>query len=486
MTGGEAVIWHDAPVTRHVAHSGLLALLIAAAAAVLSSCGAVSPARHPDYPTVAVTVGSGPTGRPLAPGFVGLSLEYFAVKAYANPQAIRLIGELSPGQRPVIRIGGNSTDEAWWPQPGEAAPRGAKYALGSDWLTAAARLASALDARVILGLNLAAGQPAVADAEATAFEHGIGPGYIAGFEIGNEPDLYGLFSWYEQHGHSVFRRPASYSLRDFNRQFSRWRAAIGAGLPAAGPAYATFDWSLARFIDAEPGLKLVTFHHYPLDACLTKPSATGYPTIARLLSDQTSIGLAQQLAPAVSVAHAHNLRFRLDELNSASCGGKWGVSNTFASALWMLDTLFNLARVGVDGVNVHTFPGAAYAPFAVNGGRVTVNPEYDGMLMFGQAFPPGARLLPVTVSPGSALKAWATEGAGGAVRIVLINKDPRRTYLVRLEMRGLRGARHLERLRAPGVSATRGVTLGGRQTVSPVDGVYSITVPAASAVLTAP
>jgi len=481
LTGGEAVIWHDAPVTRHFAHRGLAALLIATAAAMLSSCGGVSPARHPGYPTVAVTVGSRPTGRPLAPGFVGLSLEYFAVPAYADPQAIRLIGDLSPGQRPVIRIGGNSTDEAWWPQPGEAAPRGAKYALGSNWMSAAARLASALDARMILGLNLAAGQSAVAGDEARAFERSIGSRYIQGLEIGNEPDLYGLFPWPQEHG--LRRRGPGYSLRDFIRQYSRWRSAIGPALPVIGPAYATFDWSLARFIDSEPSLSLVTFHHYPLDACLTKRSATGYPTIANLLSAQSSSGLAKQLAPAVAVAHAHGLPFRLDELNSASCGGKWGVSNTFASALWMLDTLFNLARVGVDGVNVHTFPGAAYAPFSASG---VAYPEYYGMLMFARAFPPAARLLPVTVSPGGALKAWATIDAGMRIRLILINEDVTRSYVVKLHVRGLGGPRRLERLRAPSVGATRGVTLGGHQSVSPVDGVYSIAVPAASAVLTAP
>ena len=51
-------------------------------------------------------------------------------------------------------------------------------------------------------------------------------------------------------------------------------------------------------------------------------------------------------------------------MNSASVhAGKRGVSDTFASALWVLDTLFNLAAVGVDGVNVHTLPGAAYELF---------------------------------------------------------------------------------------------------------------------------
>ncbi len=39
------------------------------------------------------------------------------------------------------------------------------------------------------------------------------------------------------------------------------------------------------------------------------------------------------------------------------------VAHSFASALWSLDVLFEMARVGVDGVNLHTFPGATYQLF---------------------------------------------------------------------------------------------------------------------------
>ena len=70
----------------------------------------------------------------------------------------------------------------------------------------------------------------------------------------------------------------------------------------------------------------------------------------------------------------------------------------------MLDTLFNLASVGVDGVNVHSLPGAAYELFTFSrrtstGWQAFVHPDYYGMLMFAQAFPAGAQLLPVD-APG--------------------------------------------------------------------------------------
>ncbi len=75
--------------------------------------------------------GHGPAGgwpwrgtRAIPAGFLGLSLEYSAVSAYAgrDPSAVdpvfeQLIRNLTPGQRPVLRIGGDTTDWSWYPVP---------------------------------------------------------------------------------------------------------------------------------------------------------------------------------------------------------------------------------------------------------------------------------------------------------------------------------------------------------------------------------
>jgi hypothetical protein len=275
----------------------------------------------------------------------------------------------------------------------------------------------------------------------------------------------------------------------------------------AGPAFAELSWlgGLGQFLSSEPRLALTTVHRYPLHGCLTNASQSGYASSANLLADQASSGLANAVAPGVAASHAHGVPFRLDEMNSAavaSCLGKQGVSGTFASALWVLDTLFNLASVGVDGVNVHTLPTAAYELFTF---RYThrhweafVHPEYYGMLLFSQAFPPGARLLPVSTSASGPLKVWATRAPDGTTRVVLINKDPSNAYQVQLS--GLSGSGRLVRLQAPSVDARDGVSLGGQtfggetrtgtlppatqtETVTPAGGVYGITVPPGSAAM---
>jgi glycosyl hydrolase family 79 len=461
---------------------------------------------------VVATVGSAPFGRSMPPGFIGVSLEYQAVHVYTgrdprvvNPVLVELLRDLAPGQAPVLRIGGDSTDSTWWPLPGVIPPGGISYGLNNDWLRTTRALADALGARLIMGINLAGHRPALAAAEARAIVQGIGSSHLDALEIGNEPDLYGVFPWYrDRRGGVWWSRSHHYGLGTYLREFSQWRAALPA-IPLAGPSFSSVSWmpGLGRFLAAEPGLGIVTFHRYPLRGCLTDTTSPSYASIANLLSDRAAAGLAHSVASYATVAHSHGLPFRLDEMNSASCTGRRGVSDTFASALWALDALFNMASVGVDGVNLHSLPNAGYELFTFSHQdgvwRAFVHPEYYALLMFAQAFPPGAQLLPVSAPPGP-VKVWATRGRSGTVRIVVINKDPANSVPVQLQVPDALGQAQLEWLRAPSVDSTTGVTLGGR-TFGPLTtsgqlsgpgqndsalrllGTYSITLPPASAVM---
>jgi hypothetical protein len=204
----------------------------------------------------------------------------------------------------------------------------------------------------------------------------------------------------------------------------------------------------------------------------------------------------------VAAAHAHGLQFRLDELNSVSCSGKRGVSDTFASALWMLDTLFSVASVGVDGVNIHSLPGARYEPFTLSKKhgkwQAFVHPAYYAMQMFAQAFPPGAQLLPVS-APAGPVRIWATRSTTLRTRVVLINKDPINPQTVQISVPGAGGRASLDFLRAPSIASTTGVTLGSQSygaatrtgvlkpaittPITAINGVYTIELPPASAAL---
>jgi hypothetical protein len=467
--------------------------------------------------TLYATVEPTPTRAPPPSGFLGLSLEYSALEAYtgADPAAldpvfVQLLRNLTSaaGQPLVLRIGGNSTDATWWPLRGVSPPGGVRYALTPGWLATTRALAGAVGSRLILGVNLAAGRPRLAGAEARALLRGIGRRYVAALEVGNEPDVYGVFPWYSEPRRPrrlVFARPAGYDLPAFIGQLRRWQAALPP-MSLAGPAVAELPWmsGLPSLLEATPRLRVVTIHRYPIKGCLNDRSSLSYPSVANLLSDRAAGGLAAAIAPYVALAHSHVVQFRVDELNSAAlagCLGRAGVSNTFASALWMADALFNLASVGVDGVNVHTLPGAAYELFTFRrtaaGWQAFVHPDYYGMLLFAQAFPAGARLLSVH-APAGPVKVWATRDPAGRIRVALINKDSR-PHEVELQLPPASTPAELEWLRALAPTATERVTLGGQtfgpetttgrlpaprlETVAQLFGWYSIALPPTSAAL---
>lgn len=472
----------------------------------------VARADLPAAPAVTATVGASPTSASVPPGFLGLSLEYQAVPAYAgngpgtiNPALVQLIRNLTPGQSPVLRIGGRSSDTTWWPVPHVRTPRGIKRSLTPAWMRTTRALAAALDARLILGVNLAAGNPQVAGAEARALVHGIGGRYIQALELGNEPDLYAHFPlWRAGHRKPMYARPRGYDMAAVARDFGRWRAALPR-IPLAGPGLANLPWmpQLGRFLNTVRGVGTVTFHRYPLKDCFTRPGTPSFPTIPHLFAGYASDRLAQGLARYAAVAHAHGLPFRVDELNSVACAGAAGVSNTFASALWVIDVLFEMANVGVDGVNIHTLPSSYYAPFSFTRSRgvwrATVNPLYYGLLMFAQAAPPGSRLLPVQGLTRQ-VRIWATRAPDGRIHTVLINDDPSAPVLVFLRVPRSAAAPALEQLQAPSEAARTGVTLGGQSfavagdsgtlvgprglsPISSLGGMYSIRLPPGSAAM---
>lgn len=465
--------------------SAVLAVsVLLALAALIAACGSSAhgasrsvgaPARAADHNAASLTVSNTTTGRPIPAGFLGLSLEYTAIEPYAgtdpsaiNPVLVQLIRNLSPGQAPSLRIGGDSTDWVWWPVPGATKPGGVRYSLDDRWLKVTATLAHELGAKLILGVDLEMDSSTDAVAEANALVNGIGRSSIQALELGNEPELYGSFTWYvSRSGVHVHGRPASWDFSDYLSDFARIGKALPAGVALAGPATGGPRWipELGSFLPADPRVKVATLHKYPLQQCYIAPSAPEYPSVAHILAPSASRGLADSIASYVGVAHARHVSLRIDEMNTVSCGVAPGVANGFVSALWALDASFQMARVGVDGVNFHTYPKAPYELFTFKhvGGRWQgdVAPEYYGLLAFAQAAPPGSRLLRLSGSLGD-VRAWATRAPDATDHVVLINEDTTQSRTVTVRIAGAGGPATLELLRGKGVSSSTGVTLGGQ------------------------
>jgi hypothetical protein len=196
-----------------------------------------------------------------------------------------------------------------------------------------------------------------------------------------------------------------------------------------------------------------------------------------------------------------NLPFRLAETNSCYQGGKAGVSDTFASALWGADLMYQLASAGGVGINFHGGGYGVYTPIAgtVASGFVA-RPIFYGMLLFAEAGAghliearlEGQENAPLVTAYGVLSDADPAE----RMRAVVFNKHADRPVHVRIEgAEGAGWARAL-RLSAPRLDDTQDVTLGSnpvgasgawdaaRAEELPVhDGAASIGLPAGSAAL---
>ena len=476
---------------------------------------------HPGDPSVSVSVSRRAVGAPVRSGFLGFSFEFQGVRAYTgsdpthiNPVLVKLIRNLTPGQPPVLRIGGNSTDVSYVTGRGIKPLPYRGYHLTPSWMATTGALARQLGARMIMGVNLAANDPALAAAEVGDYVKALPKGSIEAVEIGNEPNVYNKITTYRTAAGAPFHaRRRSFGYPAFRAQFGaiadRMQPFTLAGPALAiGPVPGRGSWvnTVGDLLHRQPRISMMTVHRYPLRNCYVPPRSPQYPTIAHLLDSYATVSLADSLTRWIAIAHGQHRQLRLDELNSVACRGKAGVSDTFASALWATDALFGLARAGVDGIDMHTLPDTAYQLFAFShrGGRwqAQVRPVYYGLQLFAQAAPPGARLLRVSRHGADAgLSVWATRGRDHRVRVVAINKSQtrRKTVTVRLPAGTPTASATVERMRAPSARAKSGVTLGGRsygaetqtgQLAPPeverahvVRGRVTLSVPAASAAL---
>ncbi len=414
-----------------------------------------------------------------------MAFEYGSVPAWVGPDAARpnpvlvqLIRNLDSSGRPMIRIGGLSTDRSWWPVAGMARPRGVTYALGPGWARSVAGLARAVDARLVLGINLEADSTRLARTEAEQFLATVGRRYVSALDIGNEPPLYDSVPWYRikdgkpipwygDGGSEVFSRGLSWGPRAFVSDYARILAALPS-VPIAGPDTQQPSWFAAyrRFLSPHSQVRTLVSHGYGLNSCVKRPASAAYPSIAHLLSDYALHDLLGQLTPYIGLAHRNRAAFRIDEMGSVTCNGRWGVSNTMASALWAAAALFSVARDGVDGVNLHSYPGLPNAlfDFSHSSGHWTaaVHPIYYGALLFSRAAPAGSRLLRVTLRGPSSLHAWASAGPEGVAARGGGQREHQRAAPAS-SVSGLSGGTaRLQRLTAPSAAATSRITLGGR------------------------
>jgi hypothetical protein len=404
-----------------------------AVAGLLAACGTTHRASEVPSgaaPSVVVRLDPARSGRPVPRSFLGLSTEWDSVDAYAGPPGRRRNG-LRALLAPLVartgglalRIGGDTADQAWWNPRGRPRPATVLQDVTPATVDAVAWLARSLRGPVTLDVNLALGDPDNARALARAARRRLPRGSLDTVEIGNEPDLYtrGRTFRVPGHVHRRVRKRAHYDARTYSRDAAPYldvlsrRPRPAARLAVAGFAGAAWWPSLPRLLDRVRGqVGALSGHLYALPRCGGRA-----PPVSWLLTTTASRGRAASLAQLVAIGRRYGLPVRVTELNSAACGGRPGLSDSFAAALWLTDTLFALLREGVDQADVHTWAHARYALFDVTGTRATARPPLTAMLAFARAAPPMSRVIGFSGDLGP-LRAWATIDQQRTVRVALI------------------------------------------------------------------
>jgi hypothetical protein len=411
--------------------------------------------------------------------YLGLSFESSVLHsglfdpAHSNLRS--LLRDLGGGR---LRFGGNSVDRVaeWTPDPGAALASWAQGRVTPDDLRQLGALSATTGWRIDLGLTLGHPDPAAAADEAATARRLIGPG-LGTVEIGNEPDLF-----------APALRPGRYGYSDYLSEVNAYRASLTVttpGIALAGPDTASPDWLAAYGHDEHAGLSFLTAHFYPLTRC-----GGNHPTIPQLLSAGTGRVEQHLVETVVAAARRDGLPVRIDETNSASCGGQDGVSNTLASALWMVNYLLSAGRDGVSGIDVHGGLAACrgYSPLCVPGatgplagsspgidpvadsslgastdsrGRLVVQPDFYSLLLVHQL--EGGRWLPLHTDGSGRVTAFAVEMPDRSIRVVLDNMDGDVAANVALRLTGHPGTASVLRLTGPSLDATQNVSFGASE-----------------------
>jgi hypothetical protein len=467
------------------------------------------------------------TGPHIPGDFMGLSYEvqelnhpeFFSAR---NTGLIRAFRQIS--SRGVLRLGGNTSEFGWWkatpdsPEPehpktrevvGE--PKANYYSVTPE---AVRNLAAFLDATgwtCLYGINMGTNTPPRAAEEAEFVARTLGS-HLQYFQIGNEVDLFGRH----------LRDSQTWSAQTYLAEWLTLARAIAARVPAARfgmPDIASDMAWLPQIADAwgsvlnPPHVTRLTHHYY-----FGGPPSNPDVNIPNLLKPATMAKVQGMADTASAAADKMGVRVRMTEGNTCYRGGKPGVSDVFAAALWSADYSLLLATNNYSGINLHggtgqiiasglggvmfgdavlkaqgatpeqiaTHPHAYYSPIAQFGSTYVLEPVAYGLIFAGLMA--GGTLIPADLTSklqaaGINATAYAAKLSDGKTSVVVLNKDMENDLALRLDFAAVKsGAVQVDTLHAPALES-REAHIARETTPGRLKrGVFTTIVPRASGV----
>ncbi len=431
-------------------------------------------AEQQNAPVATLEVLGGAAGPKVPQDFIGLSYEVMQLEdpSFFSPENVGLVQQfrnLAP--HGVLRLGGNTSEFSWWKataeaqaphrvgnvnDPGEPPPT-TLYAVTPEAVRNLSGFLNATGWTCIYGLNLGYGTVDTDVAEATFVYQTLGP-RLQYFQVGNEVDLF------SRH----LRDKSTWNVDTYLQNWLQIARAVQKACPNASfglPDVASdISWltQIAERWPSVPNKPRVTTlsHHYYAGG----PPADPALTAQALLKSAPKVQQAAEITKAAAVGM--QLRYRMTEGNTCYQGGKPGVSDVFAAALWAADYAFQLMQDGYSGVNLHGGSGHAvavsvggslrgeqlmadpnashpkpfYTPIANRGtlagsgvdgqldGTYVLEPVGAG-LKFAQAFA-GCQCVQVALHTALNITAYAARRADGKVLVALLNKEASETLTV--------------------------------------------------------
>jgi hypothetical protein len=462
--------------------------------------------------------------------FVGLSYEVQQLKepSFFSAQNSGLIREFKAlSSNGVLRLGGNTSEFAYWkptvdsPEPehpevrevvGE--PKAQYYAVTTESVKNLAEFLQATGWNCIYGIGMGTNTPARAAEEAAFVAETLGD-RLQYFQIGNEADLF------DRH----LRDPKTWSAKTYLEEWFKLARAIAVRVPSAKfgmPDVASKVSWLTDIADLWPSTQGLSIQNRPHVTTLTHHYYFGGPAtnpdvnIPNLLKPATMQKVQDTANIAKAAAGKIGARVRMTEGNTCYRGGKPGVSDVFAAALWAADYSLLLASNDYSGVNLHggtgksvansvggSLPGDAllqangetpeqiaahphpfYTPIATFGSDYVLEPVAYG-LKFAGSFSGGTLLntdfATKLQAAGVNATAYAAKLANGKTSVIILNKDSAGDVEIELDFgRGMSGGVETATLHAPALDSREAHITMSAKTNSLKQGKCSVTVPHAT------
>jgi hypothetical protein len=459
--------------------------------------------------------------------FVGLSYEVqqLADPTFFSAQNSGLIRQFKAlSSAGVLRLGGNTSEFAYWkskpdsPEPehpqvrevvGE--PKAHYYAVTVEAVRNLAEFLQATGWTCVYGVGMGTNTPARAAEEAAFVSETLGD-RLQYFQIGNEADLF------DRH----LRDPKTWSAKTYLQEWLSLARAIAVRVPAAKfgmPDVASNASWLTEIAEEWPSIQnpphvTTLTQHYYFGGPATNPDVN----IPNLLKPATMQKVQNTANIASAAASKMGARVRMTEGNTCYRGGKPGVSDVFAAAIWSADYSLLLASNDYSGVNLHggtgksvansvggALPGDAllqargetpeqialhphpfYTPIGTFGSDYVLEPVAYG-LKFAGSFS-GGTLLKTDFSTklqdkGVNATAYAAKLPDGHTSVIILNKDAAADLEVELDFgRDTSGVVQTETLHAEALDSREVHITTSPKNDSLKQGKYSVTVPHATGV----